>query len=167
MTHPLVQQLRFARSEFVRSLIGITDEEARRRIEPMNSISWMIGHLTTQETFYWNRMGQGKKVHADLWRLVGSGQPASTPPLADMWTAWHEVTTAADPYLDTLTTEMLAQHWQRGDERWNESIGTCLLRNIYHYWFHNGEAQGVRQMLGHTDLPQFVGKMADNPYVPE
>jgi uncharacterized damage-inducible protein DinB len=167
MTHPLVEQLRFARSEFVRSLAGVTDEDAQRRIEPMNSISWMIGHLTTQETFYWNRMGQGTKVHADLWQLVGSGQPASTPPLEEMWTAWRDVTAAADPYLDTLTTEMLTQHWQRGDQSWNESIGTCLLRNIYHYWFHNGEAQGVRQVLGHTDLPQFVGNMAHNPYVPE
>jgi hypothetical protein len=167
MTHPLVQQLRFARSEFVRSLTGVTDEDARRRFEPMNSISWMIGHLTTQENFYWVRMGRGMKVHADLWKLVGTGQPASTPPLDDMWAAWRDVTTAADPFLDTLTTEMLTQHLQWGDKPWGESIGTCLYRNIYHYWFHNGEAQGVRQMLGHVELPQFVGNMANNPYMPE
>ena len=48
-----------------------------------------------------------------------------------------------------------------------ESIGTLLLRNIYHYWFHIGEAHAVRQVLGHTDLPQFVGKISEAPYIPE
>jgi hypothetical protein len=34
-----------------------------------------------------------------------------------------------------------------------------LLRVTYHYWFHNGENAAIRQMLGHTDLPQFVGDL--------
>ena len=38
-----------------------------------------------------------------------------------------------------------------------ESIGTMLLRVIDHYWFHIGEATAIRQMLGHTNLPEFVG----------
>jgi hypothetical protein len=41
------------------------------------------------------------------------------------------------------------------------------MRNIYHYWFHTGEAHAVRQMLGHTDLPQFVGGMESAAYRPE
>ncbi len=45
MTHPLVLQLQFTRNEFKRGLAGLTDEEARRRFEPINSISWMIAHL--------------------------------------------------------------------------------------------------------------------------
>jgi hypothetical protein len=53
MPHLLVDQLRFARRELVRCLDGVTDEEARRRILPMNCISWMIGHLANQEQFYW------------------------------------------------------------------------------------------------------------------
>src|SRR5438105_8640056 len=36
MTHPLVQQLRFTRSEFKRGLDGVTDAEARQRFMPMN-----------------------------------------------------------------------------------------------------------------------------------
>ena len=51
--HPLVTQLRFTRSEFLRGLEGITGEEARRRFEPMNCISWIIGHLANQEHAYW------------------------------------------------------------------------------------------------------------------
>jgi len=50
--HPLVRQLRFARREFVRCLEGLSDENARRRLMPMNCISWMVGHMAAQEQFY-------------------------------------------------------------------------------------------------------------------
>ncbi|MEP7293389.1 MAG: DinB family protein, partial [Chloroflexota bacterium] len=53
MPHPLIEQLRFTRSEFQRALAGVTDEDARRRFMPMNSISWIIGHLANQEQRYW------------------------------------------------------------------------------------------------------------------
>ena len=46
-------------------------------------------------------------------------------------------------------------------------MGTLLLRNTYHYWFHSGEASAVRQMLGHANLPDFVGDMREVPYRPE
>jgi len=35
MTHPLVLQLRFTRSEFQRALAGISEEDGFRRIEPI------------------------------------------------------------------------------------------------------------------------------------
>jgi hypothetical protein len=49
----------------------------------------------------------------------------------------------------------------------DENIGTLLMRNIYHYWYHTGEASAVRQMLGHTRLPEFVGDMSTAAYRPE
>ena len=49
MTHPLVDQLRFTRSEFVRSLKGVSENDAERRLLPMNCISWIVGHLAHQE----------------------------------------------------------------------------------------------------------------------
>ena len=164
MTHPLVNQLRFARSDFVRCLEGLTDEDARRRLLPMNCISWMIGHLATQEQFYWVYLAQGKEIVPQLAELVGYGRPASTPPLADMWQAWHDVTAAADEFLDTITAEMLTTHLTQDETRSREPIGTMLLRNTYHYWFHTGEAHAVRQQLGHPDLPQFVGNMSTVVY---
>jgi len=27
----------------------------------------------------------------------------------------------------------------------------------YHYWYHLGEAMAARQILGHSQLPDFVG----------
>jgi len=77
-THPLVGQLRFARSEFVRCLEGVTEEDARRRVLPMNCISWFVGHLASQEQFFWVFMGQGKVLYPHLYELVGFGRPAST-----------------------------------------------------------------------------------------
>ncbi len=168
MTHPLVAQLRFSRSEFQRGMVGITDEEARRRFVPMNCISWFIGHLAYQENTYWMKRAQGKDAAPQLEGLVGWDQPASTPPLADMQAAWQAVTTGADVYLDTLTTDMLSTFMIINGKPHRESVGSMLRRTTYHYWYHLGEAQAVRQMLGHTSLPDFVGDIHDEaPYVPE
>jgi hypothetical protein len=52
-THPLVTQLRFARSEFRRCLDGVSPEDAARRLGPLNCISWIVGHLANQEHFLW------------------------------------------------------------------------------------------------------------------
>ena len=167
MAHSLVDQLRFARSEFVRCLEGISAEDAIRRLEPMNCISWMVGHLANQESAYWVLIAQGQTLVPGLNNLVGTGKPASTPPLDEMWAAWHTITAAADVYLESLTPALLQTHLEwRGQPR-PESVGTMLYRNIYHYWFHTGEAFAVRQMLGHTGLPEFVGDMSRATYRPE
>ncbi len=164
MAHPLVDQLRFTRSEFLRALDGVTEEEGVRRFLPMNCISWMVGHMANQENTYWVRVAQGKTLAPELRDLVGTGKPASTPPLAEMWATWRLVTATADSYLDTLNPEVLVTHFDWKGKPVDENVGTLLLRNIHHYWYHIGEASAVRQMLGHTDLPQFVGDMTGVGY---
>jgi uncharacterized damage-inducible protein DinB len=160
MHHPLVTQLRFARSEFQRGLDGVSAEEAIQRFEPMNCISWIVGHLANQEHRYWVLWPTGQNLAPGLQDLVGYGQPASTPPLDEMWATWRTVTQAADQFLDTLTTDKLHTYleWE-GKPVW-ENTGTLILRNMYHYWYHLGEAHAIRQMLGHKGLPQFVGDMS-------
>ena len=38
----------------------------------------------------------------------------------------------------------------------------------YHYWYHTGEIQAIRQMLGHSNLPEYVGDIeTEAPYRPE
>jgi uncharacterized damage-inducible protein DinB len=159
-----VIQLRFTRSEFVRCLEGVTPEDAVRRVLPMNCISWTVGHLANQENAYWNILAGGENQAPGLNDLVGFGKPASTPPLEEMWAAWRKVARSADAYLDTLDEARLREFFMWKGEPRPESIGTMLLRNIYHYWFHTGEAHAVRQLLGHTDLPQFVGNMSQATY---
>ena len=166
MTHPLVQQLRFTRSEFERGLEGLTDAESRRRFLPMNSISWNIGHLAWQEQRYWLLRGQGKLLLPEINKLFAYGAPASTPALADMQAAWREIISAADPWLDALTVEKL-QERALFDGQPGPLFGSLLQRTTYHYWYHNGENQAIRQMLGHTDLPEFVGDIdGEAPYQP-
>ena len=160
MAHLLVVQLRFARSEFVRCLQGLTDDDARKRLGPMNSISWMIGHLANQEHFYWCILAQEKFVAPGLNDLVGTGKPATTPPLDEMWDVWRLVTETADPFLDSLESAQLTTFFESRGKPARESTGTMMQRNIYHYWFHTGEAHAVRQQLGHGELPQFVGNMS-------
>jgi len=183
MAHPLVTQLRFARSEFVRCLEGISDEDSRNRLLPMNSISWMVGHMAAQEQEYFVFFPEGMVPHPQLNVSHGFGQPAVTPPLADMWQVWSDITLAADPFLDTITEDQLETHLEQStsavkdalfaygqvDEKMlsgeivksRENVGTRILRTTYHYFFHTGEAHAVRQQLGHPDLPFFVGGMPD------
>ncbi len=159
MPHLLTNQLRFARSELMRCLDGVSEEDASRRIGPMNCISWIVGHLANQEHRYWVERAQGRSVVSGLNDLVGSGKPASTPSLTAMWAIWRSVTAEADAYLDALTPSMLATYLVVNGRPLSENIGTLLMRNIFHYWFHIGEAHAIRQMLGHEDLPQFIGDL--------
>lgn len=167
MPHPLVVQLRFTRSEFQRALKKLSPEDAMRRIEPMNSISWIIGHLAWQEQLYWLTHAQGLTPAPEV-NICASGQPPSTPPLDEMWAAWQTITQAADPWLDTLDSQQLQTHSLKRVkpyEPYKESIGTRLQRTTYHYWYHMGESQAIRQMLGHTGLSAFVGNIGDKaPY---
>jgi len=165
--HPLVTQLRFTRSEFVRGLDGVSEADGLVRHMPINSIGWMVGHMANQEHRYWVVFAQGREVVEGLMERVGTGRPASTPSLAEMWSAWRTVTAAADEYLDTLTVERLGTHLSREGKPIDESVGTMLMRVIYHYWFHTGEASAARQLNGGVDLPEFVGDMDEAAYRPE
>ncbi|MGE5138998.1 MAG: DinB family protein [Rudaea sp.] len=168
MPHPLVAQLQFARSEFQRGLEGVTEEEACRRFLPMNCISWNVGHLAWQEQRYWLTHMQSRILIPALNELVAYGRPATTPPLGEMWSAWETVTRAADEYLDGLTTQGLQEPYIYDGKPAAFAIGSRLLRVIYHYWYHNGENLAIRQLLGHTDLPEFVGDIEElAPYRPE
>jgi uncharacterized damage-inducible protein DinB len=160
----LVEQLRFARSELLRCIEGLSEADARRRLVPMNSISWIVGHLADQEHRYWVQLAQGRELAPDLSDLVGYGRPATTPPLDEMLAIWRSVTEAADAYLDGLTAEALGEHLLWQGQPTHETVGTRLLRNIYHYWFHIGEAHAIRQQLGHVNLPDFVGSMQSAAY---
>jgi uncharacterized damage-inducible protein DinB len=169
MPHPLVAQLRFTRSEFKRALAGLSDADACQRFLPMNCISWTVGHLASTEQAIWLTSLQGLTPLPALNEQYRSGQPAGTPPLAQMWEYWQTVAQLADPFLDTLTTARLLETGmtEEDDRPTFRSTGSLLLRVIYHYWYHLGEVMAIRQRLGHTDLPEFVGDLdTQAPYLP-
>jgi hypothetical protein len=165
MTHPLVTQLRFSRSEWKRALRGISEADARVRFDPINCVSWMVGHLAWHEHLYWLRFAQGQNIAPHLSEIAASGKPPSSPPFSKMWSDWRQITTASDEFLNTLTGPMLLEKLVYKGKPVRETTGTMLQRLIYHYWFHIGEAISIRQLLGHTDLPEFVGDISGKaPY---
>src|SRR5215216_4855666 len=109
MPHPLISQLRFTRSEFMRAVKGVSDEDARKRILPMNCISWNIGHLAWQEQRYFLHFGQGRMLLPGIDREFAYGAPASMPPLEEVLSAWKRITAATDPWLETLTSAKLQE----------------------------------------------------------
>ena len=123
-------QLRFTRREWLRGLKGVTAEDAERRLPPINPIAWMIGHLAWQEQLYWLDRAQGRIVVPEV-RRFGYGKPLVVPALDEAWAWWRTVTTAADPYLDTLEGATLMRRWKR--ESSQETPGTKLHRTTYHY----------------------------------
>ena len=168
MSHPLVDQFGFTRSEWLRGLAGVSEDDAARHLGPMNSISWIVGHLAWHEQRYWLELAQNKVPFPQLNTLCAYGAPMSTPSLAEMLTIWHQVTREADPYLDSLTTATLQDELPRPGQAVGRSIGSALRRLTYHYWYHIGETQAIRQLLGHPDLPEYVGDIEiEAPYRPE
>ena len=158
MTHLLVEQLRFARMKFVAGLEGVSAEDALKRLGPMNSIGWVVGHLAAFEQYTWLKLTEDRIVNEAV-TACGFGKPASTPSLDAMLAAWHEITAASDPFLDSLDDEKLATTIVYQGKPVYESIGTMLLRHINHYWYHLGEVQAIRQMLNHENLPPYVGNI--------
>jgi len=156
MPHPRVDQLRFARAELQRGLEGVPSADALERLGPMNSISWMVGHLAWHERLVWAIRGHGLTIEPIL-DAVANGAPASTPDLAEMWGAWERVVAVADPFLDGLTSADLEVALPHDGRERAPTAGDQLQRITYHYWSHIGESSAVRQILGHADVPQFVG----------
>ena len=168
MTHPLVDQFRFTRSEWLRGLKGVTEEDGARHFGQMNCISWIVGHLTWHEQRSFLMRPQNIILFPKLNEVFASGAPMSTPSLNEMLEMWHTVTKAADPYLDSLTTEILLTDLLLNGESVGQTRGDALRRITYHYWFHTGEILAIRQMIGGKDLPEYVGDIeGEAPYRPE
>lgn len=168
MPHPLVDQFRFTRSEWLRGLEGVTEEDGACHFEPMNCISWTVGHLAWHEQRTFLQRPQNRIPFPQLNEMFAYGAPMSTPSLKEMLENWHTVTREADPYLDTLTTEILQTDLLLDGKPVGQSRGSALRRITYHYWYHIGEIQAIRQMLGHTGLPEYVGNIEQAaPYRPE
>jgi hypothetical protein len=152
----------------MRSVKGVTGEDACKRLLPMNCLSWNVGHLAWQEQRYFLYYGQGELLLPEIDKAFAYGAPASTPTLKEVIAAWQTITKAADPWLDTLTSADLQGQVMSKGKPLERIWGNLLQRVIYHYWYHTGENMAIRQMLGHEGLAQFVGNIdRQAPYRPD
>ena len=135
----------------------------------MNSIGWIVGHLAWQEQRYFLIRPQKIMLRKDIQTRFTTGGKMSTPELAETLAAWRQITSAADLFLDTLTTARLRRDLPlpKG-KRSGQTLGSAIRRLTYHYWFHIGEIMAIRQMLKQKRLPQYVGAIEQQaPYRPE
>ncbi len=156
--HTLVQMQHVTRKEFLRGLRDLTAEDAGKRVEPMNSITWVVGHLAHQEhqehTFFvsWARAAD---VGPEYFQFA-TGSPPTQPPLDDVMELWRAASEAADGWLHTATADSMRQVPTHPDAlNEGENLGTLITRNIFHYWCHIGEISAIRQMLRNRP-PEFV-----------
>jgi hypothetical protein len=167
MAHPLIQQIRFTRSEWLRGLKGVSEADAVQHFGPMNCISWTVGHLAWHEQKYWLERAQNKVLFPELNELYAFGAPMSTPALKEMLEIWHTVTKATESFLDGLNAAALQGELLKHGKPSGQSLGSAMHRINYHYWYHIGEVQAIRQMLGHKNLPVYVGDIEKKaPYTP-
>jgi hypothetical protein len=182
MYHP-VQLASFALMQFQHGLQGLTNEEAQLRMSKadgteMNSISWTIGHISWQ----WIRLAtrvalaKGEKDGSDdpfpmlreRARQFRSGSDDPTPPsLAEALSLLQDATEVSKWLADVDDAIMSTVRW--GDDPRDggavrgapEVLGTSAIRNTLHTWFHIGEINAVRQMLGHSEI-LFIIMMGGN-----
>lgn len=154
---------RFALSEFERGLDGLTDEDARTRMTKadgteMNAISWNVGHIAR----HWFRVAayaRQEQPPAGLEPYTsGPAADPTPPPLSNVLTLLEDAKTSID-WIREANDALLSA--TRGSDRHGENVGTALMRAVLHTWFHAGEINAVRQMLGHPPIG-FVGGMIGN-----
>jgi hypothetical protein len=168
LAHPIVEQLRFTRGEWLRGLRGVSEADAARHFGQMNSIGWIVGHLTWQEQRYLLDRPQGIMPRPDIQKEFYSGAAMTTPSLREMLAAWRSITKKSDAFLDALTTRKLLVDLPFNGRRSGQTQGDAIRRMTYHYWFHIGEILAIRQMLGQKRLPEYVGAIeAKAPYRPD
>ena len=168
MAHPLVDQLRFTRSEWQRALDVVPDADGLKRLQPMNSIGWIVAHLAWHEQLSFLTRLQGLTPVPAANEHGVNGEPASTPELSEALATWRAVVAAADPVLETLDTPALEAWLPRTRVPQTRTVGSTVQRVTYHYWFHIGEIISIRQILGHAGVPEFVGDIdGEAPYRPE
>lgn len=160
MTHQLVLQLQFVREKWLSGLAGLSNEEAQNRLGDANSISWMVGHLAWLEQLTWIEISQSQTV-SDMLHTFDWNNGPSTPELNTVQAAWDEVTAVSDEYLNTLTEEDMTKILYRGEASMG-NIGTMLRRQIWHYWYHLGEMQAIRSVMGHKNQPPYIGPMSQD-----
>ncbi len=154
--HPLVDQTRFTKEKWLLGHKDLTAEDGVKRLGHANSISWMVGHLAGFDQAVWLERPRGIVVNEAV-KACGYRQPASTPDLNEMLDAWHAIQEKVAEVQAELTAEDLLVHPGPPGNQSPENLGTLMLRQLWHYWYHLGEMQGLRQAMGHEKLAQYVG----------
>ena len=145
---------RFALSEFERGLEGLTDDEARTRLTKadgtqMNAISWIIAHIA----------GHWLLRPPELDRYNFRSTDPTPPSLDEARKCLADAKAFVERWLPSADEALFS--YLPPENADGETVGTGLMRAILHTWFHTGEINAIRQMLGHAEIG-YVGKLLGN-----
>lgn len=157
-SHHLVRYLKHVRRELRRAVEGMSQGDLEQRVQGINSVAWMVGHLSWQEQRYWLEP-RGEPIIADYLAAYANGAPAMTSPqhsFAELYAVWESVTEASNPWLESLSGHDLRMHFQGRRLFEVENVGSLMTRVIGHYYLHIGQITVVRKLLGYP-VPSFVG----------
>lgn len=146
---------RFALSEFQRGIDGLSEQDARVQMKKadgtfMNSIAHTIGHLS----WHWlavRRYATEQPYPDELRQFAFGAPPEETPPPLSQVLAYFDKARSLD-WLEGVDEAFLDSGTRQ------ENIGTSVTRVTLHTWYHTGEVNAIRQMLGHPEIT-FVGPM--------
>src|SRR4030042_4637583 len=141
---PMVLQLKFTRDEFKRALKGLSEEDASKRLLPMNCISWNVGHLAWQEQKYILYYGQGQMPYPEIDKVFAYGAPASMPSMRETLILWQKITQSTNAWLETMTSEKLQDFAVKADgTRIQRTYGSLFQRQNYHYSYPTPEKHAL------------------------
>jgi hypothetical protein len=150
----------FALSEFERGLEGLTNEDAQIRIPKadgtyVNAITWTVRHVA----IWWFNLG----IYYEAARTGSPQRPLYTqftepdPPTLAEALQYLKDARDVNPWMATRDYAFL-DTLRDGAGANPEHLGTYLMRAILHTWFHWGEINAIRQVLGHPEI-RFMGPM--------
>ncbi len=166
-----IELARFTLAEFNRNLEGLTEDDATTRItksdsSQMNAVSWTVGHIAGHWHFI-NLCGGGHKRPSGLRRFSGTPEADPTPPpLGET----RSLLADAEGHLDWLedaddglmsSKRDLNRRDMESVVSTMENVGTSLMRVMLHTWFHIGEINAMRQLLGHPEIG-FLGDITEH-----
>ncbi len=137
-------------AEFRRGLEGLTADEALVRHPKadgttMNAASWIVAHIAD----HWanaQAFALGREAG-----ILGPSRDGTPPTLDDALAGLEAATSDLGWIVAAGDVRMSRPHEGRP-----YSAGTFLMRAVMHTWFHCGEINAIRQLLGHPEIA-FVG----------
>ena len=148
----IIYQYKITNNQVLNYINDINDSESKTVFEPLNCISWTIGHLARYNNLAFASRSRGVKV-PDKFRDFENGSPHSQKDLIYVKGLWLETLNATEKFLDSLEEKDLKkvpdnESYIELNKKEEENLGTFMTRRIFHSWNHLGEIASVRQLLG-------------------
>ncbi|MBA30388.1 MAG: hypothetical protein CL905_00875 [Dehalococcoidia bacterium] len=142
----IIDQYRITNNQVLNYIDDVTDEESKLIFEPLNCISWTLGHLARYNNLTFAARSRGVEIPNEF-KDFENGAPHSQKDLSYVKGLWHKTLSDTEKFLDGLNENDLVKVLD--NDSYNvDNLGTVMTRMIFHSWNHLGEIASVRQLIG-------------------